>query len=139
MQHITIETDFDITNTGVIRAFKKGVLPAKVAGRVIHSKEEWMKNRRQQANWETIIQLISLRTQPLNINTTEKNGVWILEFDVESISVYASVDDQLGLLKADFNRVPLIIGLNETKVLTDYIIVDGEHPNVRLSTYETKR
>ncbi len=113
MQHIKITTDFDITNTGVVRDFKESLLPVKANGRIIFTKEEWLRCRRQQTNWETVIQLISLRTQPLHIVTTATESEWVLEFDIESNGVYQKNGDMIGLLKEDFDKVPLLTGLAE--------------------------
>ena len=44
-QHIKIHTDFDITETGVVRNYKEGILPRKVRGVIISSEEEWIKCR----------------------------------------------------------------------------------------------
>lgn len=131
-QHIKIHTDFDITNTGVVRNFKEGVLPQKVDGKMINSKEEWIKCRRQQANWETLIQIISLRTQPLNIRTKVNEADWTLEFDVAYIDVFRKNGDPLGLLKEDIANVPLLTDLDETKDLEGV----SRLPNIRFETYE---
>lgn len=132
-QHIKIHTDFDITNTGVVRNFKEGLLPCKIAGNTIHSKSEWVKLRRQQANWETLIQIVSLRSQPMNIRTIVNKSDWTLEFDNEFVGTYSKNGDSLGLLKEDFEHVPMLIGLDESKELDQHIIVDN---NVRFETYE---
>lgn len=138
MQHIKIHTDFDITNTGVTRHFKKSLLPAKVNGRIIFTEEEWHRCRRQQTNWETVVQLISLRAQPMNVSTVATESAWTMEFDVESSGVYALVGDDLGLLKEDFNNVPLLVGLAEHNKSDEYeFIVIGE--NVVFETHETQK
>lgn len=130
-QHIKIHTDFDITNTGVVRNYKEDKLPKKVAGKVISTKEEWIKRRRQQANWETLVQIISLRTQPLNIRTTVNKDDWTIEFDVEHVDVFSKDGDPLGLLKEDIGNVPLLTGLDEKKDLEN-----SETPNIRFEVYE---
>jgi hypothetical protein len=134
MRHIKIHTDFDITNTGVIRNYREGSLPCKVGTYLITSKEEWMKLRRQQANWETLIQIISLRTQPMNISTIVHESSWTLEFDVESIDVFRSGADPIGLLKEDIENVPLLTGLDEHKELD--VDQTDDTPNIRFETYE---
>jgi len=132
-QHIKLYTDFDITNTGVVRNFKKDMIPAKINGRMIQSESEWRRCRRQQTNWETVIQIISLRTQPLNIRTISSKSGWLLEFDIESTDVYLKDGDKLGILKEDFNNVPLLTGLEEIKGLNEFLTVDQ---NIRFETYE---
>jgi len=132
-QRIKIHTDFDITNTGVVRNFRQGMLPCKVSGKSITSEAEWVKLRRQQANWETLIQVISLRTQPLNIRTAVNKANWTLEFDIDLTSVYHKGDDPLGLLKDDIENVPMLTGLDEHKDLDSHIVVDK---NVSFELYE---
>lgn len=135
-QHIKIHTDFDITETGVVRNYKEGILPRKVRGMVINSKEEWIKCRRQQSNWETLIQTISLRTQPYNLRTISDKSGWTLEFDIEYTDAYALNGDKLGLLKQDLNNVPLLTGLDEHKTSESSIVVDGKNQNIRFDAYE---
>ena len=131
-QHIKIHTDFDITNTGVVRNYKEGILPQSINGKIIKSKDEWIKLRRQQSNWETLIQVISLRTQPLNIRTTVNKSDWTLEFDVEQVDVFRKNGDPLGLLKDDIENVPLLTDLDEHKDLEGV----SATPNLRFETYE---
>jgi len=131
-QHIKIHSDFDITNTGVVRNYRNEQLPIKVNGKTISSKEEWLKLRRQQSNWETMIQLISLRAQPYNIHTTVNKSDWTLEFDVDHVDVFRKNGDLLGLLKEDIANVPLLTGLDEHKDLEGVSIA----PNLRFETYE---
>jgi hypothetical protein len=133
MQHIKIFTDFDITNTGVIRNYKEGTLPVKIGRNVIHTMEEWILKRRQQSNWETMIQIISLRAQVLNLQTIELSDGWCLEFDIEATDVYQCDNDPVGLLKNDFSNVPLLTGLTEHTRLSEFVVVDQ---NIRFKTYE---
>jgi len=132
MQHIKIHTDFDITNTSVLRNYRDGLLPQIVNGKTINSKDEWIKLRRQQSNWETIVQVISLRTQPLDIKTEVNSGKWTLEFNVDRIAVFEKDGDLLGLLKEDIANVPLLTGLDEKKDLEG----DSPTPNITFETYE---
>jgi hypothetical protein len=134
MQHIKIHTEFDITNTGVVRNYKASNMPCTIGGKLITTESEWMKLRRQQTNWETLIQLISLRTQPMNIQTSIKKKFWTLEFDVEKADVYLKDDDPLGLLKEDCECVPMLTGLDEHKDL-DQSAKDNI-TTIRFETYE---
>jgi len=88
--------------------------------------------RNQQRNWETLIQVLSLRTQPLEINgpidsSYELSGdsifgemyrglhtVWYFSFGVEAHSVFTKGKDTVGRLYDDFAEVPIIQGLDET-------------------------
>lgn len=131
-QHIKIFTTFDITNTGVVRNLKAGMLPTTVNGVKITSEDEWLKARRQQSNWETMLQIIALRTQPFNVRTIHNDGVWMLEFDVEHSDVYRKEDDPIGLLKDDFNNVPLLVNLDESKSPGTAV----SESNMRFEVYE---
>lgn len=89
------------------------------------------KERKQQINWETVLQSIGLRAQPLEIrNFNTFNGdmskfqfgknyngnhkVWTFAFSTEHRFVFDINNVILGGLKSDINNVPMIFGLNET-------------------------
>ena len=104
---ITCATLIDITNTGVI----KGQSDA----------------RDQQRNWETVVQLLSLKTQPLIIRGPKcfdkeelaylnfgefyqgQHKVWAFQFRGERDDFYS-----FEQLEEDFDLVPIILGLDET-------------------------
>lgn len=104
---ITAFTLIDVTATGVTR----GEYPA----------------RDQQRNWETVLQVLGLKTQPIIIN---RPGMWAKEelkyfefgdFYEGTHSVWAfqfrgERDDfyNLDMLEEDFDQVPVILGLEET-------------------------
>lgn len=104
----------DITNTGVTKA-----LPGKEL------------ERNQQRNWETFLQVLSLRTQPTIINGpvcieedlgeggtafgnlyTGRHKIWVVEFRPEHRD--ALIENDNTLLEKDFEQVPVISGLTET-------------------------
>jgi hypothetical protein len=115
MQYYTGFTLVDVTDTGVTRS-----RPGKE------------KERNQQRNWETLIQVLSLRTQPQEIdgpytNMYELQGesifgemfkgthtVWHFSFGVEAVNVFKDSRSDYGLLYEDFAQVPIIQGLDET-------------------------
>jgi len=87
--------------------------------------------RNQQRNWETVQQLISLRTQPTIIGTSSltddvshgynfginylgKHKIWTFTFTVEYADIYQVGPDRFGLAKYDFQITPVILGLTET-------------------------
>ena len=88
--------------------------------------------RDQQRNWETVLQVIGLRSQPQLIEgpiTAEfdidelsefgemyfgKQRVWIFCFGVEHEDVFLEDNDPVGGLDRDFAQVPIICGLDET-------------------------
>lgn len=121
---IKCQTRFDITVTDVKNNFNKNRMPFRDAtGRTIDTETSWNYARNQQRNWETLTQVISLRTLPVNIThpvSTEINGIkyWNFEFEIEGNDV-----DGLDLLKADCADVPMLTGLTETPVLESTLLV----------------
>jgi hypothetical protein len=117
-------TTVDITQTNCIRNYK----PQGYSG----SQESWDFLRNQQRNYDTVKQLLGLRSQPeilkspiklisqksedYKFETTQETiTVWILEFD------YGIVNDNLLInLISDFDHVPIITDLEETKVIKPY-------------------
>ena len=106
-------TLIDITPTGVVTHSAKNEL-----------------ERNQQRNWETILQVISLRTQPeiiktanlvadikdynFGVNYTGEHKIWTFTFGVEYRDIYAEWPDVFGLLKFDLKVTPVILNLTET-------------------------
>ena len=104
---ITCMTLIDITETGVIKGAGQG--------------------RDQQRNWETVLQLLGLKTQPLIIKSPVcfinenleyfefgefyqgSHSVWAFQFRGERDDFYA-VDQ----LEEDFEQTPIVLGLEET-------------------------
>ena len=65
---IRCTTIFDITATGVTGHCKPSRMPfTDASGTAINNEQAWNLARNKQRNWETITQLISLRTQVDNI------------------------------------------------------------------------
>jgi len=121
MQRITVHTKFDITKTNIIRRFNPTILQSHP---VLTTEDQWRQAKNQQTNFETIIQILSLRTQPQSITTPEivtKNKVkyWVFNFTIESDDIYG---DDLHLLKEDCNNVPMISKMN-SKISDNYLKV----------------
>mgnify|MGYP003345749802 CR=1 FL=1 len=106
----------DITPTGVIRSHESDNL-----------------QRNQQRNWETVLQCIGLRTQPLQIQNPseclvtdlkllkfgdlyqgQQQKVWIWTWATEAADIYDLNGQELAGLLKDFEQVPIIAGLTET-------------------------
>ncbi|HET8688360.1 MAG TPA: hypothetical protein VFM18_17255 [Methanosarcina sp.] len=106
----------DITATGVTRSSDPDNL-----------------ERNQQRNWETVLQCMSLRTQPLHISKPRsdvldladydfkfgdlfegKHRVWYWSWAVERAEVYDLPGKPLGALQSDFEQVPIITFLTDT-------------------------
>lgn len=117
LEYFTICTLVDITKTGITRNTPE---------------QEFARN--EQRNWESVLQVIGLRAQPLIVQEPvsdildtdlvarlfgemhhgREQRVWVASFAVEHKEVFLKDGDLLGHLKEDFNQVPVICGLNET-------------------------
>ena len=135
---ILCRTLFDCTYTGITGNFKVNQIPFNDAsGKEITSQSDWEFSRNQQRNWETIMQMISLRAQPTVLTYPQKfNDSWEFSFEVESAGVY-SVDgsaDNYELLLNECNGIPMIIGLKETNPLLSQLISQGQQQNIWFET-----
>ncbi len=112
---------FDITSTGVINRTKPGL------GVTPH---EWLLRRNTQCNFDTLIQAISLRSQPEIVGLPKKNNIrfdqfdkfgflfeqqddeeypcWTFDFDIQHPSVFDDGISELGALYKDCDTVPMI-------------------------------
>jgi hypothetical protein len=113
---IKCKTVFDCTRTGVTGHYRASQTPfTDRSGQVIDNLQHWTRSRNQQRNYETLLQIFGLRTQPLDISSPEKiDGVWEFEFSVESGAVFSVIDqlDSLAGLKHDCQGVPMIADVN---------------------------
>ena len=107
---ICVLTDFDCRPTGVTGHFRTNVLPfVDRLDQPITNFDSWNSSRNQQRNWETILQLIGLYTQPQSISDIRmKNGRWEFEFETEFDDVFRLNEDPVGLLKQACRGVPII-------------------------------
>jgi hypothetical protein len=105
-------------------------------------------SRNQMRNWETLKQVLGLRTQVILLSTpeiiqlnvtnskfgskfTSNHTVWTFKFGVEQQAVYSSSTDQFGTLKSDFTNVPVILGLRESATIDIPIFcTDGAATNI---------
>ena len=128
IQRFEVATFFDCTSTGVQNHRKKHGL----------SDEDWHYQRNQQRNFETLIQCISLRCQPMNISgpytfsNNEGQLYWTFNFESDKQDIFLLDGDPVGILKQDCNHVPMIVGLGESErelFFTPYLITLGKTPN----------
>ena len=125
-------TLFDITKTGASR------------------RQIATKDANQQINFETILQIISMRCQPENITSpkrividkkdarwgekylveTQNILAWEFFFDVYHREVFNDGENKLGNLYSDSNEVPMIVNLDETSRLSSKINTSGELKNI---------
>ncbi len=138
MQVIDVVTYFDCTPTATKSYRKLQPNTTNAVGHKIATIDDWNYSRNQQRNWETILQVVSLKTQawgsppPVAPPKKQQKG-WEFTFGKESEGIYDDGNDQVGLLKQEVHGVPMIVGLNETYkegFLMPYLLATGENQNI---------
>ena len=126
------KTFFDITATGVTGHYKSSRVPFRdLNGTNIENEMSWNRARNQQRNWETITQLISLRTQISELQNPKKdNNLWKFEFESETPYAFGSEDNPTELLLSDSAGVPMLVGLENIKNLVPLLVVSGPDQNI---------
>jgi hypothetical protein len=114
-------TLFDITNTGVLNRKPSNLLSELELAK-------WQLNRNRQANFDTVVQVISLRSQPENISSVvtksinfkqfenfgflfeeeEDQNCFQFDFTITHKSVFDDGIGELGALYTDCEGVPMI-------------------------------
>jgi|TARA_B110000238_G_C15911328_1_gene346403 hypothetical protein len=144
MKTITCFTLFDITNTNVLNR-------AKPVGDNV---DLWKVQRNSQANFDTILQCISLRGTPdilhyphhmsqNNTQTPENHfgflieqeqqkdfWYWKFDFRVQSNSVFTDEVDSLGYLTKDCHEIPMIKCGTECLELPNFLDTTPELNNI---------
>ena len=116
---ISCYTLFDITQTGIVNRSQP---------KPDDDPEVWLHNRNTQCNFDTIVQAVSLRSQPENITTPIFNKIkfdefenfgfllendeqvicWTFDFEIQHPSVFNDGNSELGSLYSDCDSVPMI-------------------------------
>jgi hypothetical protein len=127
---IQLKTTVDITATGTTHRKWQDIEYTDHAGQHINSAESWGRSRNQQRNWETVVQLLGLRTQPINLALpscvdAQLDKVWTTTFEVETPDVLLLGNDKLALLKQDFEGVPIMHNLTETANAGSMFVING--------------
>lgn len=146
MKKIECFTLFDITATGVSSARSPGAFPWTTKnGIVLRDAKDLVTARNQQRNWDTLLQLIGMRTQSFEIQPptlleptdrvdlphwTGHQRTWHFTFGVENAEQWLLDNDYYHWLKNDSDCVPMIVGLSETPNIDPFIIVDGPGTNL---------
>lgn len=134
---ILCRTLFDCTRTGVTGHFKQSAMPFQDhAGQWVRNVADWNRSRNQQRNYETLLQLLGLRTQLFDLtNPVCDQGVWEFNFEVESDAVYGAShsSDPLAGLYQDCEGVPMMINLDEHPETVPQIVTQGERCNIWFS------
>lgn len=131
---ILCRTYFDCSPTGVTGHYRISHIPFDDQdGQPITDQSSWNYSRNQQRNWETINQLISLRTQPVDVRPAVCNkGVWQFVFEVDQPLVYSisGAEGDFDALVNECNGVPMITGLRETRTDEGVLITKGPNQNI---------
>jgi hypothetical protein len=123
MIKIECRTLFDITVTGVTGHFKS-------SRSKFNSIDEWNRARNQQRNWETLTQILNLRTQIMSSTDPVNNDdQWQFEFESES-NVWDNGSDPLAVLKEDCNGVPMLRELDNDPDIDDVLVTAGARQNI---------
>lgn len=133
-------TLFDITPTGVMNRSKP--TEDDVSG--------WLHRRNTQCNFDTILQVISLRSQPdvvklpIKVEMTEEDFerfgflykteelcyYWKFEFEIQHHSVFENGIEPLGALYSDCKKVPMIVCEGQHKDCPKFLDVSVELKNI---------
>ena len=129
-----VQTFFDITATGITGHYKPARIPFRDhADNIITDPESWNRSRNQQRNWETLTQVLSLRTQLFRLQlpvVDTLNHSWMFEFEVEADNVYGDDVDPTAVLRADASGVPMLCWLNNRPELSTVLVTDGPDQNI---------
>ncbi len=136
-------TLFDITRTGVLnRKAPINYTPEQL--------KEWVHQRNTQSNYDTILQVVSLRSQPENNTDTSKTVInfkdfskfgflfdeeedqtcWSFDFTINHRNVFHDGIDELGALYSDANGVPIIKTGVEWGKLPQFLDTSPELKNI---------
>jgi hypothetical protein len=128
------QTRFDITATGVTGHCKATRMPFRDrAGQEIHDTDSWNRSRNQQRNWETLTQILGLRTQlfALTDPVLDVTGTcWMFEFETETEGTYGPESDPTQILREDARGVPMLRELNNDPDIEPYLITTGARQNI---------
>lgn len=136
-------TLFDITRTqSILRRPLNNFTSAQHA--------EWETKRNAQTNFDTVIQIISLRCQPEDatfptvkkinfaefanfgflLEQEEDQDCWVFEFDIDKGNVFDDGIESLGHLSSDCAGVPMIKTKREWAKLPDFLDTSTELRNI---------
>jgi hypothetical protein len=128
------QTLFDITATGVTGHCKTSRMPfLDRAGQVISDETAWNRSRNQQRNWETLTQILSLRTQLFDLvePIQDQTGTrWMFEFETETEGVYGSDSDPVSVLRSDAAGVPMLRELDNDPDIDTVLVTEGPRQNI---------
>ena len=144
MSHkIVCYTLFDISQTNILNRSK---IPVNA------QLDEWLHKRNTQSNFDTVLQAISLRSQPENITTPTKLLIrldefqqfgflfqqeelieypcWSFEFEIQHSSVFDDGISAFGNLYDDCDGIPMIKCSTEWEMLSNFLDTTPELKNI---------
>ena len=128
------QTLFDITPTGVTGHYRPTRIPfTDQAEQNIVDLATWNRSRNQQRNWETLTQILSLRTQLFDISLPEKDirgASWMFEFETEQDGVFGDLIDPVSVLREDAEGVPMLLDLDNRPDLMPVLRTHGAEQNI---------
>lgn len=128
------QTLFDITATGVTGHFKTTRIPyMDQAGQEIVDQASWNRSRNQQRNWETLTQILGLRTQLFDMTrpVRDRSGAsWMFEFETETAGAFGPDSDPCEVLRIDAEGVPMILDLDNRSDLLPFLRTHGPEQNI---------
>ena len=128
------QTLFDITATGTTGHCKSGHMPFyDRSGRLISDSESWHRSRNQQRNWETLTQILGLRTQLFNLTdpVPDQSGTkWMFEFETETDGVYGPESDPVAVLRSDAAGVPMLGQIGSSVDTVSVLVTTGTNQNI---------
>lgn len=151
MTVIRCYTLFDIKDTGISNRKPPADLDVKLL-------EEWNKNRNRQVNLDTILQIVSLRSQPENVTTVsskiidfkdfqnfgflykdeEPQKVSFFNFSISHKNVFDNGLDPLGHLFDDCDEVPMIRMETDWVKLPNFLDTTPELKNIHFEVLENE-
>lgn len=138
---IQCRTLFDCSRTGVTGTFRPSEIPYQdCAGQMVNNHPDWNRSRNQQRNYETLLQIFGLRTQPQEITQPVcDHKVWQFTFESENEGVFGvhNNPDPLAGLLIDCEGVPMILNLTEQSSLAPVLTTQGPQQNIWFETINT--
>ncbi len=134
--NIRCRTLFDCTPTGTTGTFRPSQIPYQDAGGTeIVNQATWNRSRNQQRNWETLLQIMQLRSQIAVTESAERAPQgWHFIFSVENVMVYG---EDLEELRRDAEGVPMITGLDEPALAERVLHTSGPEQNIWFDAINT--
>jgi hypothetical protein len=138
---IKCRTAFDCTYTGVTGHYRASAVPfVDRSGQAINNQQDWQRSRNQQRNYETLLQIFGLKTQPLDLTVPANiDQGWEFEFVVESGAVFAMAGntDPLAGLKQDCTGIPMIGNVVDTAQQLTMLSAAGLDQNIWFDVINT--